>query len=397
MWLEHNRLLTFVLGYFSYIIRPLYYIKREDIDKIKDQKPNEHQFVSALKEVCRKQKQIFVPKYAHSVRVKVTSDEEFERCRESCAVVRHNDRELLIGEESANMDSTCGICVFSAIKDQPKAKEIRVSYRFCKLLHQVYGYGYNQRASVPSMCFNSYRGKRLTSRPGASPTVALEHVGEQQYKTERHSFPLCQAITEKVCNSLVKNAEIIAKHLNPGLMEVVGDSCKKSIMTCGGPTSCLTEDGLVRIRPRALSTSLHGFCNVSHVDCLDSVGNLKDDLSVRAKSEYGRRVVQWSGFCMPTTCVYQHVWNTPFGVRPREANLEQMFLLDEIGIGFQLEDNFAISFLGDATSHFTSVAFVLWNNGEVSLGNSDNDLGVVFAWGRTGGRKECADSLGANE
>lgn len=333
-------------------------------------------------------KDLVVPIFDAKLEVRVVSIDEFkfvQQLRRSHYVCI-NGQELIINSMCGN--DAPGIVVFSSFKSHPKALTCRLTYKFCQLLFQVYGFGFGDRSSSKCSGLNSYRGMRHTKRSGCTSVVANEHVAIQQYTNRRQSFPLCQLLTEKICNNLGKSVETIARHLHPDLMDLVGCACTKSIMTCGAPVVSFVDDDNCTVREYNPRICLLGFCNEPHIDCLDDVSDLKPLLREYCSSMYAEKVVDSVHMCVPTSCSYQICWSDETKKAENEEKINQLFALSGVSVGVMIEHGITNSFLGSSFTHFTCVPHADNKDGDIWFSNKVEEVGAIFAWGQGGGKKE---------
>lgn len=376
--------------YFSHSIVRAYRLSRVSIMALQKRKGRFtcEEFSQVLRQEAEEMDSLLVPKYNGEFRIKAVTDMAFEDIRDKSGteIVLHKQREYIFANEPHKLSQTRGILIFCCTKGHPNIQQLTVSFEFCKLMHSVYGLGFNQRTSVHSIGPNIYRGARCTSRCGAFPYVSLEHCGLQDYCNNNQSFPLCQILVEKVCNELTQNVLVVAKQLHPEMMELAGDSCSKSILTCGAPALSVAEDDEGNIRFTRPKASLYAFLNQPHNDPLDCLGEAKEDLAARLTTPYSKRLLESELFCMPTTCCYQHVWDNGRSEESEIGTGQQHFSLDGISVGIPIEDGLVTHFLANAFTHSTTLAYVKWQHGSISVSNKEKDIFFILAWGRGGGK-----------
>lgn len=309
------------------------------------------------------------------VRIKCVSDREYRSLEtmKSFAKLDHeaSKNHYLFGYETRDLEGTPGVLVASWT-DSPLISNPIISYDYVKAMIDVYGRGFGNRWRSHCFGLNAFRAPRCGNATRCSPTVAKDELAEHQYFNHYlWSHPLLQPVMEKCLRKLTKNAVKLMKQLNPSLGEFAEPWCTKSIATTGllgtGPTK-----------------SVPAFCNQIHRDTCDEL-NEEEWASMRKFADPTmRRLLDFDGRCLPTTCGYQVVFKD--SKLKRSMEVHQWFVLSGLGLAMLIENGRGINFLGSAFTHVTTVCITHYKNEELIRWDNSADV-LIFAWGETGGSK----------
>ena len=156
----------------------------------------------------------------------------------------------------------------------------------------------------------------------------------------------------------------------------------------------------------------YGFANSEHVDKCDELSKALiyyyewwkrtgKKIGKRNANVYLRRLMKYDGFCLPTTCGYQFVFESDqdeLGLVP-----VQYFTLDGLGLAVRVKHGMGHHFLGAAFAHRTCLCLCelrkdskkRYNDKRIYASNSHDNF-QVFAWGRSGGSPQVAHAEGIN-
>ena len=258
-----------------------------------------------------------------------------------------------------------GVCVSSWQKGDPQISATRVEYSFVKYLIETYGGGYGSRPRSSCLdSLNAYRAKRHSRRAHPSPFIEESEIGQHQYYScDKQKSCLLQMKLELVLRTLTNDIRLVAERLNPLWSPKMDRFATKTIATSG--------------------QSLFSFCNGLHVDSCDNMNMFFKRLLFPYPTEpWQERLVSYSDFSFPTTCGYQHVWNSANrDIVPQEYEVNHYFAMPGLGLGMLLEDSICHHFMGGSFSHCTSVCILAHKNEKTVLVNNQNDIFRIFAWG----------------
>lgn len=324
------------------------------------------------------------------LRCKVVSPDEFhllklsasrKQCRKTKQSKRRallvlNDDEFVLGYERCDLEhpSNIGIMVSCWARSR-LASTPQLTKSFGLGMASCYGLGFGQRPCSHHLGINAYRGERISTRPFPSPTVSSEDIALHQYRNGQMDSFLLQPLVEKTLSLMVSKVVTLARRLNPSLMDLSLDGCTMKIATCG--VSTVAKEG-------ETSQSNHGyfcFCNTSHIDIRDSFPELERQSILRHQclKPYLRQLLQFDGFCLPTTCGHQFL-----GSEEDNCVSFMVFAMNSIGCAVFLDNGVAHNFMGRSFYHQTCVGVVVGAGGLTTIANRSEKNVLSFSWGSSG-------------
>ena len=109
--------------------------------------------------------------------------------------------------------------------------------------------------------------------------------------------------------------------------------------------------------------SVSTFCNQIHRDTCDEL-NEEEWSSMRKFADATmRRLFDFDGRCLPTTCGCQVVFKD--SKLKRSMEVHQWFVLSGLGLAMPVENGRGINFLGSAFTHVTTVCITHYKNEEL--------------------------------
>ena len=317
-----------------------------------------------------------VPKYSGNVlRIKLV--ESFD------GIVGHQvsfgDWKYVFSQEGSDVVSSPGVLV-SCWWKCPSVKHPRISNEEARHWIDCYGKGFGRRKKTDSFGLNVYTDDEgtLSHRPHPGVFTDVREIPFHQFKNKNFEFPLMRSCLEKRLHVLTASLKGKASLMHPGLMDIIGGSCTKRIVTTG-----------FGIRRRGKPSNKYGpyfwysFVNQIHCNSCDQMDHpVKDYFREKATTEYKRRLLECPDVPLPTTCGYQISWKE--GVNRDKFSITQFFTMEGLGLTHPIEDGICHHFLASMFWHNTTMAVLTNANGDLCIGTEDPIL-LIFAWGSSGG------------
>jgi hypothetical protein len=365
--------------------------------------PQEFQELLTSKQIARKT--LVVPRVPESgLRIKIVDVQDYSviKSLKHCEVLEDlEDVVFLFGVEPLNLrNKRCYGEMVSHWGKDPKVTKLSLGYDFIVFCLAILGIGFGSRGeTVPSHGLNWY-GKpegRGTAATIGSPAQALEDIMEQQYYRESENrLHLCQPLVRKKLNQLTTDVGDIARDVNPDLMKLVGRTCSRQILTSGNvPKKKKSSNHFDLASQKGSKSPARGFINGSHIHKLDALtkGQVKawTETAKERKWTHVLKSLEAEGFCLPTTCAYQFVFDD--GDRKDQLKVKAMFSMEGLGLAVPIVHGVAHHFMGAKFSHHTCLPVCQEQSSKkVNASNHDDDF-LIIGWGSSGGRKEVSQQL----
>jgi hypothetical protein len=340
-------------------------------------------------------KTVIVPTIAgKTLRIKLLSNEEWVALP---LPLDMNDRfvhggfDYQFSVEIEDLSKAPGVLVSVVKYDDVSVLANPVSYAFCNTLFDVFKEGFGPRCTADSGGVNCYRATTFSNRTHASPAFGQEQAPQQQYYRQKQSFPLIQALVEKRLHYQTSMILLSAMKSNPPLCNLVGKYCKKTIVICGSPPFSFKESKSYEVDVLRNKKPTLGFHNDLHIDDCDK---MTKELQLSHVTQGNQdpslhHILKRFGLGLPTTCGYQFLFNyANSAVRPSSLIPMQYFCADGLGLALQIKNGMMHHFLGWTFSHRTTACIVQDSSTGLIYLNNEQNLFMVYAWGRAGGSKE---------
>jgi hypothetical protein len=431
------------------------YIRRATLRELANLKWCDLQtFEASLLKGCVTKQRVLVPKLIGGVlRIKVVDQQEEARL---CGThqflrthqylrerVKYKDRRYIFGYEPKDLSApnTYGVLVSSWAFDAHLTR-LQVSYDTATLAIQVYGSGYASRGGAKTtgslnVYFRVDGSGRGTPRPHPSASCAWDEVSQQQYFNGQFGNDLMHCEMRRQLHTLAACVYPVAFKLNPQVMELVGTSCSRGILTSGfipkqglpcndhllrkgpiphaGVKKRLQQQQAARMknvtgkRKRKDPTHTHshtnpyknapnfGFANTSHCD----MGDRLTEQQIKEWMEHARG--KWPYclwllenhpdlFCIPSTVGYHFCFKSDQD--RTNLQVQAFFSMEGLGLAMQLHHGLAHHFLGATFAHHTSVP-LCWNSRTMRMSSTNcDDNCLIIGCGTNGGGREVAQQEG---
>ena len=337
-----------------------------------------------------------VPSTTLSTRVKLIDEREFLDMTKSNSNILHlNDWSYIFATESNSLDNpnSVGVLLSSIGNDESKLQEEKngINYDTIQTIHSVYGKGTN-RSRCGHLGLATYRGTKNSNRSHPLPVQDDNEIHNHQYFMQtQNKNALEQPYCEKLINALGQKAEDFGRQEHPQLYNIVRDSCNKSILTSGSPSTYRKHND-ENISDKLFNNKRSnwlGFSCSNHVDTCDRLnhGIQTEMFENECVTPYMKRFFSRIGPGMPTSCQYYHIWNDEV-IEPDTYTISAYLLYNGLGMAITLKDFTSVTFVGYAFSHCTTFCYLFDKENNMYVMRNDPDIFCLMAWGRSGGAKE---------
>lgn len=172
-----------------------------------------------------------------ALRIKCVNLEDRNKVSAYTEVVTTENFTYYFGFEDKDLNKTVGFLISSWEKSQ-LITELDLTYQFGHDAVTVFKTGFGSRGGGKinsAGCLNQYFKKHGTGsyRPKPSPACPPEDAHKHQYRRSQYSHDLLHAVIKQHTDVLLDGVERFAHSHNPHLMQLVGDSCSRGILTSG--------------------------------------------------------------------------------------------------------------------------------------------------------------------